>query len=89
MITIEGFQHAFLNSNSQNFIQYQLKNQFPLFKLLRRNKLNNGHSQIFSSPEFVFYGKYLSIKNVYSPCSIPKPYIYIYKSVKVVNQHSY
>ena len=55
MITIEGFQYAFLNSNSQNLLQYQFKNQFPLFKLLRRNKLNNGHSQIFSSAEFVFY----------------------------------
>ena len=57
MITIEGFQHAF---KSQNFLQYQFKNEFPLFNLLRRNKLNKGPSQIFSSPEFVFYGKFLS-----------------------------
>ena len=57
MITIEGFQHAFLNTNSQNLLQYQFKNQYPP---LRRNKLNNGRFQIFSLPEFVFYGKLLS-----------------------------
>ena len=60
MITIERFQNAFLNSNSRNLLQYQFQNQFPLFKLLQRNKLNNGRSQMFSSPEFVFYGKLLS-----------------------------
>ena len=45
-LTIEAFQHAFLNSNTQNLLQSQFKNQFPLFKLLRTNKLNNGQFQI-------------------------------------------
>ena len=41
-LTIETFQHAFLNSNSRNLLQSQFKNQFPLFKLFRKNKHNNG-----------------------------------------------
>ena len=63
MITIEAFQQAVLHSNSQNLLQYQLKNEFPLLKLLRRNKLNNGRSQIFSG--ILFYGKFLLITYYY------------------------
>ena len=76
MITIESFQHAFLNNNSQNLLQYLFKNQFPFLKLLQRNKLNNGHSQIFSSPEFLFDGKFLSspttIKRILKLCKETK-----------------
>ena len=55
MLTIEGSQNAFLNSNSLNLLHYQFKNQFPLFKLLRRNKLNNGRSKNIFLPRIFLW----------------------------------